>query len=389
MNSDVLIVDDSRTMVRLLTNLLEGAGYRVASAGSGEEALTRVGEVQPHLILLDLVMPGMDGVEACRRLKQDPAYQDIPVLMLTSKADPDETNRAFEAGVVDYVLKTFNHFEVLARVRTHLDFHRARRALESKNAELVRLNAEKDRFLGMAAHDLRGPIGGVQGLLELMRESPAIQTDESLDTMARMAHETCTSVLGLVGDLLDFNALERGQLVLQAVPVNLREFFGRIEMVLGRIAAGKSIRLHYTDDLPDAAATAWFDPRRIEQVVANLLTNAIKFSPRETEVSLRVGLNDLCLTVSVRDQGPGIPLADQQRLFREFARTKNQPTAGESSHGLGLAICKRIVECHGGEIGVESVPGQGACFRFRLPLRAAREFGGESAAAWHREVGVV
>jgi len=235
--------------------------------------------------------------------------------------------------------------------------------------ELIELNELKNKFLGIAAHDLRSPISIIKGYLGLFLEGilgpvPAPQRD----CMTRM-NKACETMLALINDLLDVSSIEAGRLELRTREVDLAEYLRECHTANSILAKAKSIDLKL--EMPPALPRMTMDPDRIQQVLNNLITNAIKFSYPETTIRLRAKTVGDGVEISVEDQGQGIPLEEISNLFREFSRTSVRSTAGEKSTGLGLAIAKRIVEAHGGRIWVESEVGKGSAFRFVLPVKVA------------------
>lgn len=252
------------------------------------------------------------------------------------------------------------------------------RGLMKEREVLRRANADKDMFLGMAAHDLRNPLGAIEGYCRLL-DSGVVTEPADRRRFLKDIQSIASGMLGLVNNLLDVSVIERGQLDLRVRPTDVRGFLDPMIWRARHVAERKVIALEVTlePDLPMLD----MDPERVEQVCQNLLSNATKFSERGTTVRLAVRRRNATpgpsrptesvLRFEVVDQGPGIDPADQPRLFGAFQRTGAQPTGGESSTGLGLMICKRIVEAHGGRIGVESALGVGATFWFELPLRSS------------------
>jgi signal transduction histidine kinase len=232
--------------------------------------------------------------------------------------------------------------------------------------ELLELNETKNQLLGMAAHDLRNPISILDINIELlMNRAFGKLTPEQEETLKNM-HNACRSLLNLVEGLLDVSAIESGRLDLRLEPVNLADFLASCLRSNRLLAAAKSITLDM--DLEPGLPEVSFDANRVGQVVNNLLTNAIKFSGKGTTVVLRAARADGEVRILVTDQGQGIPQREVEKLFQPFSKTSVQPTAGEKSTGLGLAIAKRMVEAHGGRIWVESTFGSGSTFVFTLPV---------------------
>ena len=234
--------------------------------------------------------------------------------------------------------------------------------------EQIRFNDLKNKFLGMAAHDLRSPIAVIKGYADILKDGlMGPLGDAQKKPVAAMA-EHCDKMLTLINDLLDVSAIEAGHLTMVAGEVFLEDYLKEAHHHHALLARSKSIEL--TLDVPATLPRISMDSQRIDQVINNLITNAIKFSNPKTRIILRAGILKGAVAISVTDQGQGIPPEEISKMFRYFGRTKVRPTAGEKSTGLGLAIAKRIVEAHGGKIGVESQPGKGSTFTFTLPLKS-------------------
>jgi len=253
----------------------------------------------------------------------------------------------------------------------------ARRKLELEReavlAELVRMNAERNRFLGMAAHDLRSPLSGVYGLLQMMRDDPALSEDHR--ELVALMIDTCEGMVPLIDDLLDLAAVELGTLRLNLAPVSIRPFFEKVVAFSNTLAHSKGtrVRLECASSLPESVH---WDPSRVTQIITNLVSNAVKYSPPRSEVRIEVGqVPGGGVKVRVIDQGPGISPEEQASLFKPYARTSARPTGGEKSTGLGLAIARRVVTAHGGSIGVDSTVGSGAVFWFVLPAEGVERVG--------------
>jgi signal transduction histidine kinase len=256
-------------------------------------------------------------------------------------------------------------FEDLTRMNNELA--NLQREMARKNAELSALNAEKNRFLGIAAHDLRSPLGVILTYSEFLEdEAAAVLTAEQRDFVTAI-RTTSRFMLRLLDDLLDVSRIEAGRLDLDLQPVELVALL-RHNVGLNRVLAGrKRIEVAFA---PEAAALPVVaDAAKLEQVLNNLIGNAIKFSPAGAQVEVRLGADRDRVTITVADQGPGIPQADLPKLFKPFSRTSVRPTGGEKSTGLGLAIVHRIVAGHGGDVRVESEVGRGSRFVVSLPKR--------------------
>jgi len=253
--------------------------------------------------------------------------------------------------------------------RINNELANTQRELAKKNVELERLNAEKTRYLGMAAHDLRTPLGIIQTYSEFLIEDAGHHLEDEHLAFVHTIRDSSQFLLALIDDILDLSAIESGRLALECAPGDLRDLVAR-HVALNRVLAqkrGVAIRLE-----TDGAAVCEFDPSKIVQALNNVLSNAIKYSPVGGEIVVAVTRTETAVRIQVKDQGPGIAAADQSRIFQPFSRSKTANPAGEHSTGLGLAITKRIVEGHGGRIWVESEPEKGAAFLVELPLAGRR-----------------
>ena len=233
--------------------------------------------------------------------------------------------------------------------------------------EVIRFNDLKNKFLGMAAHDLRSPITVIKGYADLLTGGLMGDLDDTQKKPIRAMAAHCDKMLALINDLLDVSAIESGQLALAPQETDLAVYLKENARYNILLAKAKSIELVL--EIPEGLPKVSMDPRRIDQVINNLIANAIKFSRPPSRITLRVVPREKEVAISVTDEGQGIPPGEISKLFQYFGRTSVLPTAGEKSTGLGLAIVKRMVEAHGGKIGVESRPGKGSTLTFTLPLK--------------------
>ena len=355
----ILIVDDDRLNARILASILKPEAYAVTLAETGEAALVAYAQSRPDLILLDVMLPGIDGFETCRTLKREHGDDCAPIIFITAKSDSADVIEGLTAGGVDYLPKPFRHQETLARIRTHLQ----NRLLVE---QLSKANAEKNKMLGMAAHDLRNPLASIRGLAGFLRNGTVGPlTPDQLD-LVNTIHDASQSMLDLVNDFLDTSVIEAGELSMHAQPCVLRELVEKSISLSNINAAQKQTRIVLAAGTPDRPVV--LDATKIRQVVDNLLSNAVKFSPPGSLIDVAVSANASSCSVAVRDQGPGIPEGERHKLFQDFGRTSVRPTGGEQSTGLGLAICRRIIEAHQGSITAENLPQGGSEFKITLPL---------------------
>jgi two-component system sensor histidine kinase/response regulator len=353
MSETILIVDDTPANLGVLVETLGAAGYRLQVAEDGEEALAQTAQTAPDLILLDVMMPGLDGFETCRRLKAQPATADTPVLFMTALNETRDKVRAFAAGGVDYITKPIEHEEALARVRTHLALRRLQRQLADELAL-------KEQFMQIASHDLRNPVCLILIATELARRTAGqpellAQNLASIGDSVAQIRRIIDTFLGIRGSLDcttggEFDAALLAQSVLrQHEPM----------------AERKQIRL--VDGVPETTPAARGDPTLTYQMIANLLSNALKFTPVGGTVSINVTPSANHVRIAVTDSGPGVPEAERPRLFQPGARLSVRPTGGEDSHGQGLAIVRQLAEAQGGTVGADFPATGGSVFWFELP----------------------
>lgn len=257
-------------------------------------------------------------------------------------------------------------FDELSRVNN--EFANLQRDMAKKNAELAKLNAIKNRLLGIVAHDLRTPLGVIMSYAYFLESDTPQTLDDRQREFVSTIKRTSEFMLNMVTDLLDVTAIEGGSVTLNRQPADLVELIRGNVKLNGVLSARKGIAidLEAPSSLPEVA----FDRGKIEQVLNNLISNAVKFSHPDRPAHVSITASDGVVTVAVRDQGQGIPEADLPKLFKPFSKTSVQSTAGEPSTGLGLAIVRNIIEGHGGRIWVESEVGHGSTFSFTLPLTA-------------------
>ena len=363
----VLIVDDDRINLRILGSILKSESYQVVQAECGEQALEAYSLEKPELVLLDVVLPDLDGFQVCRELHKRHGYDCAPVIFVTARTESDAVVEGLEAGGADYLEKPFREREVLARIRTHL----TNRILLGRQQTLVQqlsaANEAKNRFLGMAAHDLRNPLTSIRGFSEFLSEGVVgTLTPDQLD-LVKTIHEASVGMLSLVNDLLDVATIESGQLNLKKEKTPLDQLVESSVKRTSLDAGTKGTRIEFA--VREGELTSMVDPLKMSQVVENLLTNAVKYSPHRSLIRVELVEAGGTIRLSVMDQGPGIPENERSKLFKDFGRLSSKPTGGEKSTGLGLAIVRKIVDAHNGTIVAENLPQRGCEFRVMLPVQ--------------------
>jgi two-component system sensor histidine kinase/response regulator len=362
----ILAVDDDRINLRIIGGILRHEGYEIAEASSGEQALEVYATFQPNLVLLDVMMPGIDGFTTCRTLKKTHGDKCAPVIFVTAKSEADDVVMGFDAGGVDYLTKPFRPKEVVARIRTHLSNQQLVEQQKLLVSQLSKANADKDRFLGMCAHDLRNPLSSIRGLAELLDEDAVGPMSGEQKEIIQTIHGASQSMLQLVNELLDVATIEGGHLKLDKMPTSMAEIVERSVHLSNMEAAKKNTKIEMVKTNGDPVVDV--DRNKMRQVVDNIISNAVKYSPKGSIITVVIHANADVAGFAVRDNGPGIPDSERHLLFKDYGRLSAKPTGGEKSTGLGLAICRKIVEAHNGTIGVENIPGRGAEFIVSLPI---------------------
>ena len=377
----ILLVDDQAIIGEAIRRILKSQpDLDFHYCAEGAMALTTARKIAPLLILQDLVMPDANGIDLVKSYRQCPDLQDVPVIVLSTKDEPVVKKAAFEAGANDYIVKLPDPIELIARVRYHANACLARRQLQEalralresqsqlldRNCALEQLNEQKNRLLGMAAHDLRNPLGVILAYSEFLETDAFPVLDADQRDFVSTIKSTSEFMLNLINELLDVSTIESGQLQLNCIPTDLNDII-RHNVALNRVLAQqKQIVLDYEE--AEQLPLQILDRGKIEQVLNNLIGNAVKYSHPQTHVKVQLTRAGQQLTVAVTDQGQGIPEEDLPKLFKVFGRTSVQTTGGEHSTGLGLAIARKIVEGHGGRLAVSSQVGTGSTFYFNLPL---------------------
>ena len=356
----ILVVDDQPANLRAVSTLLTRHGYEVLIAGNGDDALALAGSQIPDLMLLDMMMPGMDGFELLAEIKLNPGLHRVPAIFLTAAQDRELLLRAFDAGAVDYVTKPFMPEELLARVSAHVRLKLTRDRLE-------RVARERQELVNLVAHDLKNPISSVLFASDVLRNDGC--KPERIPRYLEMIHESASDAIGYIRRYLEIQAHTGKSPV--APPVSLREVLlwlvARYELQVESRGMRLEVEGALTDIATDDTMVA-IDGLVLRQVAENLISNAMKYAPGcAIELSIRnasPGFRQL----RVEDRGPGIPPMRQHELFKPFTRlTDDDPDHGMSS-GLGLSLAKQILAESGGQLWYEDREGGGACFVMELPV---------------------
>ncbi|MEI6682559.1 MAG: response regulator [Bacteroidota bacterium] len=362
---EILVVDDRPDNLKVLGDILKGEGYKVRPVTTGAFALQVAAKEKPDLVLLDIMMPGLDGFEVCSRLKADPELKDVPIIFISALNETSDIVRALSVGGADYITKPFQTEEVKARVRTQLSLYR-------QNMELKALMASKDKFFSIIAHDLRSPFTAFLGLTKMMVTEVKHLSSEEIEGIAGMLNKSATNLYGLLDNLLQWSLVQRGIISFSPEPFFLKNKV--FDCITTLFDATRNKEISVDMNIPDHILIV-ADVHMFETIVRNLYSNAVKFTARGGEIFISVVVNkNNFLEISIRDTGIGMPAQLVNRLFLPNEPTGRKGTEGEPSSGLGLILCKEFVEKHGGRIMAESVEGAGSTISFTIPYSPVSRF---------------
>ena len=363
----ILVADDNAQNRAVAQATLEDEGYEVVMAEDGEQAVAAFSSRSPDCVLLDIKMPRMDGVEACRRIRELPGGRDVPVVFLTALRDVETFDRAQLAGGDDFMTKPYRPTELLVRVEAAL---RLRRVASERNElyalvkhqrdDLQRVQLQKEQLAAFLVHDFKNPVGSINLQAELIRRDPGA-SPRARRAADRILEETA-ALMRMITNLLDISKADEGKLAPRREDVDLPALGAEVLDALRARADGSGVTL--VADMVAGSARA--DRDLIRRVLENLVDNAIRHAPEGTAVSLRSERASKATRILVADAGTGVPPAERERIFERFVQAAEGAEGVRSNRGLGLAFCKLAVEAHGGTIHVEDAH-PGAMFCVTIP----------------------
>ena len=361
----LLVVDDVQTNVLLLKALLSKEGYGILVANNGQEALEVIRNENPDLILLDVMMPGMDGFEVAERLKSEEYRCEIPIIFLTALDDTQSIVNGFKLGAGDFISKPFRKEELMVRIKHQLSLVAARRIIEEKNEELRKTIAGRDKMYSVIAHDLRSPMASMKMLLNtIMMSVEKDKIDPDIFDMLEMSNKTSEEVFSLLDNLLKWTKSQLGKLTVIPQKLDISELADGVVEVMNSVAEVKHIKLIRTDH---ESFFVYVDIEMIKSVLRNLISNAVKFSNPDSEIKVGIKAEDGKVIVSVTDSGKGIKKEDQHKLLKDSTHFTTYGTNSEEGSGLGLLLCRDFARKNGGELWFESEENLGSVFSFSLP----------------------
>lgn len=363
-NYTILIVDDVAKNINLLGMILRKEGYKIAFANNGKKAIETARNIIPDLILLDVMMPELDGFDTCEILKSDDKTKDIPIIFLTAKTDAESIVKGFEVGGADYVLKPFNQLELLSRMKHHLHLKTYQDSLIKANTELNTNLQNRNKMISILSHDLRSPLAGVISLSDVMiYHYDKISEDEKKEYLQEF-NKSLKSQLQLLEELLSWARLQNSDNEITMDDYRLHDEVDGVLNHLITTATNKGVNINNNID---ESLVAFYDSSLINSVVRNIVSNAIKFTPHDGEIHIDAEIiEDNFINVKIKDTGIGMPQSIIERLFQFGENISRRGTENEKGSGFGLILCKEMVEKNNGKIKVSSKESEGTLVEFTV-----------------------
>jgi len=360
----VLVVDDNPRNVQIIALILKELNYKIIIAVNGKNAIEMVNRMRPDLVLMDVMMQGMDGFEACKTIKSDPANENIPVIFLTALSEKINIVKGFEAGGVDYITKPFNKEELISRIKTHLELKFTRDELQKTTQHLGDLNEIKDKMFSVIGHDLRSPIGSIKMTLDLLICNQMNMKDAEFMETINLLNQTSDEVFSLLENLLGWAKSQSGNIKIQTEKLNLKQLTSSLYLLHKSNIHLKKIKFenHIDDEIAIQA-----DQNTLMTILRNLLSNAIKFTPEGGNIKFLANQRGKMVDITVVDNGIGIPAGNLSKLFDEKQFLTTYGTNNEAGSGLGLILCQSFAHYNNGQIRVESEHGKGSKFIVEMP----------------------
>jgi two-component system sensor histidine kinase/response regulator len=353
----ILLVDDEPRNIQLAGRILSQQGYDISFAQSGGEALEIISGELPDLIILDIMMPEMDGFEVSRRIRSEYPKSEVPIIFLSARTDTEGLLESFKAGGVDFISKPFHPEEFIARVGVHIELQQAKKRLDEEIAF-------RERLFTIIAHDLRSPFNSIIGTLDVLKHNSDSLTEEEKEEFITILYNAGHQELMMMDNLLQWARSQFKGVKRNTRSVDLHEIAKRVSMELTHMAEHKRIDL--SQKIPPGTF-AWADHNMVQIILRNLVSNALKFTPRDGKITMYADAGENETRVFVSDSGRGV--ADTESLF-ELGNYRTTPgTEYEKGSGLGLHLCRDFVHANSGRLWLEDTGESGSTFGFSLPAR--------------------
>lgn len=365
----VLIVDDTEENLDILVEALSD-DYGISVAMDGETAIENLKIEIPDIILLDIMMPGMDGYEVCRKIRENKDTEDVPIIFLTAITEIESKARGFELGAVDYITKPFEILEVKARVRTHLalklakyELYEKNNILEEKTVELQAAVNELEAFSYTVSHDLKSPLRAIEAYTKIIIEEESKKLNNNTKKMVHNVKDISSNMIKMIDNLLKYSKMTNLEICKE--PVDLAEIFKSTFEQYRAIYKDRFIRFEFETGIPKVLA----DPTLIKQVIGNIISNCVKFTKNEEKalivIGCKRGMDEYIFYI--KDNGVGINMEFSGKLFAIFQRLHSQDEF--EGNGIGLATVRKIIQKHGGRTWIEGKVNEGTTVYFTLPAK--------------------
>ena len=357
-SSHILIVDDNPKNLQLTGKLLKDEGFRISLAEDGSVALAILQSMVPDLVLLDVMMPKMNGYDTCRAIKQNKQLEDIPVIFLTAKNQTEDLVEGFTVGGVDYISKPFNREELLARVRTHLELAYSRK-------KIVEMNRTRDKLYSIIAHDIRSPFATISQLISAINKGYLNLTSDEVKELFALLDKRTNETLTLLNDLLEWTKFHSTSISINPQPVDVGNIFAECTELLGGAIHQKELTVETS--IPKKLSV-FADEVTIHTVFRNILSNAIKFSPKGGTIGITAEPTTDSVLIRISDNGVGMSEEVLHKIFKKQEPYSTKGTMDEAGSGLGLYLVRDFIHKNGGTVNVHSDVGAGTTVEVALPL---------------------
>lgn len=368
-NAKILIVDDLPENIKVLGSILKNEGFNVAVANDGNMAIKIATNIIPDLLLLDIMMPNMNGFELATLLSENEKTKNIPVIFITAKNETVDILEGFRLGAVDYITKPFNPAELIVRVYNHLELKFSKDIISKQKEELALLNKSKDKFFSIISHDLRSPFSGFLGLTELLDQDFESFEKEEIKTLSKNMNFAAKDLYALLENLLEWSRSQMNNISFNPEKINILDIINNLSNLFEQTLNNKSLNLIINKPQKDDEVFVFADSYMVNSIIRNLISNAIKFSPKGNNIEVIIeNLNTGFTNIYVKDYGVGISKQNIDSLFKIDSKYVTKGTENEKGTGLGLLLCYEFATKNSGNISVESELGIGTTFKVSLPV---------------------
>ncbi len=369
MTKKILIIDNNIDDVKNLSVILQQSGFLIDIADSSNKIIEKISSFEPDLILLDALMPQEDGLELCKLIKDDIFSKEIPIIFITEFIKPENLEKAYDYGAIDYIKKPFLKEELIARVKNQFQSINQNKIIKKQLKELTELNNEKNGIIELTVHDLKNPLQAIIGYSDVLINK-LTEKEQLLLNYLHSIKSSAQKAVSIIKDLNEVNTIESGNLTLYYEKFDVREvLLKNVEDYLFSAESKKQIIIYeeYEDELFVNS-----DKIKMARIFDNLISNAVKYSESNKKIYVKCDLitehNAKLVKIIIKDEGPGFTKEDLKKIYGKFAKLSARPTSDECSTGLGLSIVKKLTELLEGSLELKSSVGKGAEFILKFKL---------------------